>query len=270
MSSLDVSRERLESLLAAHAESAALEYIGDCDLSKRRDVVELATEVAALAARGGSIVIGADDHGGVSGRLDDRKAGLLDEATLADKLARYLPPLHLRVGRHRLDSEWVVLIEVDAHPDGGVVFVGDGTYDHEGAPRTAFRKGELFGRRGTKSQRPDQDEIHDIGRRAVVQSGLWLEELHRLEADITEIGKVADEEGPRAPDGRFGGGGTPTAIPGARRRVAGRLAALEAAGGPRLQQCRELAEGGTFTAYRQFRGAVFAALDEIARYLEQR
>ncbi len=78
---LDVGRDRLLTLLAQQAESVTLEFVGDCDLSERREVVELASEVGALAARGGSLVVGVDDHGHPTGMLDERKAGLLDEAT---------------------------------------------------------------------------------------------------------------------------------------------------------------------------------------------
>lgn len=180
MSTVDVSQDQLRALLAEQAESPSLEYIGDCDLDERRDTVELATEVGALAARGGWLVIGSDDHGDPSGLLDERKAGLFDEAKVRDKLSRYLPAtLDLRVGCHQVDAGWAVLIHVGAHPDGAVVFIGDGTYDEKGSSRTAFRKGEFFVRHGTKSERPTQDDVSEIGRSAVEKARLWLAELHR-------------------------------------------------------------------------------------------
>ncbi len=186
MTDSDVSQQRLLALLGEQAESASLEFVGDCDLSERRDVVELASEVGALAAGGGWIVIGVDNHGGVTGMVDERKAQQFDEATLRDKLSRYLPPsLELRVGRHQLESRWVVLIHVEAHPDGAVVFSGDGTYDHDGKSRTAFRTGEVFVRHGTKSERPTQQDIARLARAAVDRARLWLEELHRVEEAVS-------------------------------------------------------------------------------------
>src|SRR5437879_1890094 len=104
----EVHETQLRSLLAQQAESSELEFIEDCDLDERRDTVELATEVGAMAARGGYIVVGSDDHGQPTGRLDARKAGLFDDAILQDKLGRYLPAsVSLRTGRHQLNGSFV-------------------------------------------------------------------------------------------------------------------------------------------------------------------
>jgi hypothetical protein len=269
MPEADVSQDKLRDLLAERAESAALEFIGACDPSNRRDIVELASEVGALAARGGWIVVGSDDHGRLTGNLTEEHARQFDDATLRDKLARYLPSVDLRVGRHTLDSKRVVLICVEAHPDGAVVFAADGAYEYGGKQQVAFRAGEMFVRHGSKSERPNQADITRIARAAIERARLWLEEIAQVEQAISEIGVAARAEAQAYPDGRMGGFGRDTGIPTMRRRLASRLAALESVGGPELPECRALAESSHFVFYNQVIGAVFSAMDEIARAAEQ-
>jgi hypothetical protein len=264
-----VSEQRLRELLAQQAESPTLEFVGDCDLAKRRDIVELASEVGALAAKGGWIVVGVDDHGRVASMLDERKACLFDEATLHDKLDRYLPPsLELRVGRHQLDSQWVVLIRIEPHPDGAVAFAADGTFEHEGKPVTAFRKGEIFVRHGTSSERPTQLDVQQIAKTAVTRAKLWLDQLRAVEDAVSAISDVVHEEAKGSLDGRLVSVGPPTRLPTARTRLAGRLAALQQLEGPALPQCADLAESSHFVFYSQVHGSVFLAMHEISRALE--
>jgi hypothetical protein len=265
-----VSREQLLALLAEHAESATLEFIGDCDLDERQDVVELATEVGALAARGGWIVVGVDDSGAPTGQLDERKVGLFDEAVVAAKLSRYFPPsMSLRTARYDVRGHTVVLMSVAAHLDGAVAFAQEGTFERSGKTTTAFRKGDIFVRHGTRSERPDQSDVHGLVRRAVERAELWVSELRAIEAAIEGVATVVSAERTQAFGGRVGAFRL-TELPTARRRLAGRIATFEQAGGPLLPQCRELAEGSIFTHYIQFYSAIFAATDELARVAEQR
>jgi schlafen family protein len=269
MADLDVSEQRLLGLLLEAAESASLEFVGDCDLTSRRDVVELATEIGALAARGGAVVVGVDDHGRATGMLDEPKVGHFDEANLQNLLGRYLPlSVDLRVGRHQLDGQWVVLIQIEAHPDGAVVFTANGAFERKGKQQTAFRAGEFFVRHGTKSELPNQDDIKRLVRAAVEHERLWIDELHRVEEAVSEIGRVAEAEAGGEPTARIAGYGFVSRLPTARKRLAGRLAALAHTGGPELPQSQELALGSTLIFYNQVVSAVFMAVDEIARTFE--
>lgn len=87
-----VTAAKLRDLLAEEHESDVLEYVSACDVRVRREIVELATEVGALAARGGHVVIGVDDRGRPAGTIDLEVVALFDDATVRDKLAKYLPP----------------------------------------------------------------------------------------------------------------------------------------------------------------------------------
>jgi hypothetical protein len=145
-----VDEETLRQLLAVQAESDTLDFKREIHLDRRRDVVLLAKDIAAMSATGGHLVIGADERGVPTGALAERDLVLLDEASLAAKLARYLPPLTaFRTAWHRICGDAVALIAVLPHPLGVCVMAADG--DHDGG--TEFRAGDVFVRRGTANQR---------------------------------------------------------------------------------------------------------------------
>jgi hypothetical protein len=269
VASSSVNELQLQALVAEQAESASLEYVGDCDLANRRDIVELASEVGAMAAAGGYIVVGVDDHGRPTSRLDTRKAKLFDDASLRDKLGRYLPAsVDLRTGRHLLAEGWAVVIHIASHPDCAAVFIADGTFEENGRPATAFRAGEFFVRHGSKSERPTQEDIARLRREAVEGKRLWLEQMQRVEDAVAGIGRIASEEAQYSSDGRLAGYGVASRIPTARRRLGAALAALAQTNGPSLPQCEELARGSTLIFFNQVVSAIFSATDEIARTLE--
>jgi hypothetical protein len=267
--SSSVNEQQLHALLAEQAESASLEYVGDCDLANRRDIVELASEVGAMGAAGGYIVVGVDDHGRPASRLDARKAKLFDDASLRDKLGKYLPgSVDLRTGRHLSGETWAVVIHVPRHPDGAAVFIAEGTFEENGRPITAFRAGEFFVRHGSKSERPTQEDIARLRRDAVEDTRQWLQQIQRVEDAVAEIGRVANEEAPSSRDGRLAGFGVVSRVPTARRRLGAALAALAQTGGPSLPGCEELARGSTLIFFDQVVSAVYSATDEIARTIE--
>lgn len=266
-----VDETKLRELLAEQHESEALEYVGACDLRERRDVVELASEVGSMAARGGYIVIGADDRGAAAGMFDVEGAKLFDDATVRDKLGRYLSPeLEIRVGTHPSGTDWLVLIYVAPHPDGAAVFQADGVYDRAGKSQTVFRKGEFFVRHGSKSERPTQDDIKRIRREAVEQALLWVEPLQRVGDIVNDIGRLIEEERSHRPDGRVASIGQPTRIPTERVRLRTALAQLEQLGGPELPTCRNLADASHYVFLNQMSGDVYQATTEIAHAAETR
>jgi hypothetical protein len=260
-----VDEQKLRELLDAQHEHDSLEYISACDLDERRDVVELAREVAAMASRGGYIVVGVDDHGQPEGRVSERQAKLYDDATLRDKLDRYLPSdLQIHVARHQFEAGWLIVIHVAPHPDGAVVFKVDGTYEDAGKPRTRFRAGELFVRHGSKSERPNQNDIARLAHDAVEQARLWSDQLERVAGIVNDIGQLIEEERPRRPDGRVASIGQPTRIPTARMRLRAALTVLERLHGPRLPACWSLAESSHYVFLNQMFGDVYLATSEIA------
>ncbi|MFL5866686.1 MAG: RNA-binding domain-containing protein [Thermoleophilaceae bacterium] len=159
-----VNEGHLRLLMDEQHESEILDYKRQLDLtgqSKRRTLVELAKDVAAMGSgAGGYIGVGLDGRGQPTGELTERDTQALDEASLRSQLGRYIPDgLDLRTAVHEIDGERLGVIYVGPHPDGLVVFKADGTYEDERRPITVFRAGEVFVRQGTQSRRWTQEEV---------------------------------------------------------------------------------------------------------------
>ncbi len=164
---MPVSRQRVETLLGVD-EHEQLDHKRRLDLGDRRDVVELVKDIAAMMARGGDILIGTDDDDGViSGDMDEALARKFDEAKVRDQIARYLDPnFRIRVGVHRFSEGWVVALNVEPSPDGIAVVRADGAYQIERGgvmkASTVLRPGDVFVRRGSKSERWNQADVRDL------------------------------------------------------------------------------------------------------------
>lgn len=265
-----VDRLKLQEILEAAHESDSVEYIASCDVATRRDTVELATEVGALAARGGYLVIGVDDSGTLTGRLTEAMSALFDDAIVRDKLARYLPDLNLHVGRHVFEGGLVVLIAVMPHSDGAAVFAADGTFDHAGKPKTVFRKGDIFVRHGSKSERPTQSDLRRLRAEAIQGAQMWAEHLERLADLVGGLAEIIERERTSHPDGRLMRLGVPTQIPTARERLKTTLALVARTNGPHLPVTRRLAETSHYVFASQMLGDIYDASAEIAAAAESR
>lgn len=181
-----VSDEKLAELLALQAEYPELDYKSTVDLSTTEGKVELAKDVGAMQVRGGYIVVGVDNNGALTGRLDGVDLQHFDEANLVPTLLRWLPgPLELRTRVAQRDGHAVVVIYVGRHPSGCAFFRADGKYMRNGKEIVAFRSGEVFWRDGTRSVRISQQGFEEIIEQRIAdeRSG-WLgeqQEIHRRE-----------------------------------------------------------------------------------------
>ena len=186
-----VSEEKLRQLLDEQAESAALDFKSECDLSQKPALVELAKDVGALQMRGGFIVFGADDRGRPTGGLTKGTVPLFDEARLRSKLRKWIPdPLELLSARHEVDGTSLVLMYVGASPLGFAVFQADGKYLLNGKEVTVFRKGDVFARHGSASEPWNQSDLPYMLDRAVEAR---KEEWRRtLVADLARIQEAAE------------------------------------------------------------------------------
>lgn len=181
-----VTEEKLRELLAEGAEQTVLDYKEVLNLSERRDLIEIAKDVAAMQAElsGGYLVIGADDHGNPTGRLSEDQIRGFDEATLRPKLQRYIPTLTIHTAAHCLDGKWLVLLYVAPSADGCCVFQVEGTYQDGKRQVTIFRAGDVFVRHGTSSERWKQSDVVGVWQRAIAsRKESWRGELRQeLEA----------------------------------------------------------------------------------------
>jgi hypothetical protein len=161
-----VNEEKLRQLLSEQTESETLDYKATCDLSQKRDEIELAKDLGAMLMLGGFVVIGADSRGKLSGLLEPAQAAMLDEARLRAKMAKYLPePFDLLAASHTIDGRLAGVIYIGPHEDCLAVFKADGQYrDAKGRDIVVFRKGDVFARHGSSSEAWRQGDIDLIKR----------------------------------------------------------------------------------------------------------
>lgn len=153
-----LTEEKLRLLLAEGHEQSSLDYKRKLNLDDKRDVVELAKDVAAMQSEplGGYVVVGADDNGHVVAEMTEQLASLFDETKVRAKLKKYLAePFEIRVARHVINNSIVILIYAGPAEHGWCVFAVNGEYSAPGqrAPTVVFRIGEVFVRHGTASER---------------------------------------------------------------------------------------------------------------------
>lgn len=170
-----VSEEKLRQLLDEQHESEHLDYKTRICLNETRDVVELAKDVGAMQIDGGFIVLGADNHGVLTGELTEGDVALLDEAKIRPKLARYLPePFEIRCAHYVIEEKRAAIIYIAPNADGFCVFKA--TANHDG--RAVFRAGEVYARHGTSSEPWRQADIKKIfEKRVAAEKENWRREF---------------------------------------------------------------------------------------------
>jgi hypothetical protein len=163
-----LNEEKIEQLLAEGGESETLDYKRTLDLSQKFDQVELAKDIAAMQVDGGYIVVGADDNGKPTGELTESQTKLFDESRLRSKLLKYLPaPFDLQSCTYEREGNWIAAIVTQPNPSGFMIMQADGQYGSGKGNTTVFRKGDIFVRHGTASERWSQHDIERILKRVV-------------------------------------------------------------------------------------------------------
>jgi hypothetical protein len=177
-----VSEEKVAELLALQTEYPELDYKSTIEIATTAGLVELVKDVGAMRVRGGYILGGVDDRGGLTGLLDDCDQSLFDEARLAPKFEKYLGrPLQLRTNLVTRHEHLVVVICVLPSPAGCTFLVADGQYEKNGKLVAAFRKGDVFGRDGTRSARLDQPGLEEVIRRRIqIEKEAWIAEQQEI------------------------------------------------------------------------------------------
>lgn len=198
-----VSLRTLLQLLGEGGEGPHLDFKATCDLSSKRDQVELAKDIGAFSALGGHIIFGINDDGTPSSIFTKEQAASLDEAQVRAIATRYLPEsVAVRVAEHHHQGHQFVLMHVAACPEFVAVFRADGAYGqkHRGSPpaeKKVFRAGDVFIRDGTSSRRWTQHHVAKFINRVVsVKKDEWLRQ-HR--DDLLKL--IRDAEGASLLDG---------------------------------------------------------------------
>lgn len=156
-----MTTETLASLMNEGTERAGLDFKRRLDLNETKDIVSIVKDFGAMQVLGGYIVIGADDNGQPSKRVTAAEAGLFDQAIVHSKVQGYLTEgFDIRSTALELDGALYGLVCVLPHPNGFAPFRADGVYTQpDRTPKVVFRKGEVFSRHGSKSERWDDSDV---------------------------------------------------------------------------------------------------------------
>jgi hypothetical protein len=160
----DLSEDKLSEVLGYGHELVNLDYKRTIDLGEKSDQVELAKDIGAFQVRGGYIVVGADDDGSLTGGMDGVDQRAFDPANLIPMMEKYLPgPLEISRRRFVRNRHDVILICVKHNPRRFSMFHKDGRYAKGRNPEVIrFRRGEIFWRVGTRSERITYDGLNRI------------------------------------------------------------------------------------------------------------
>lgn len=126
--------------------------------------VQICKEIAALSIRGGYLLFGVSDtEKDAQGSakicdLTDEQVKCLDEATIRDKFCRYFPnPGDMIAKCFSIEGKKLVVLLVEPCPAGFLIALKD--IHDPSSGRFLLRKGEVYARHGSKSERWDQSDI---------------------------------------------------------------------------------------------------------------
>jgi hypothetical protein len=167
----------------ATEEHAALDFKSRFDPQQTADWCELIKDVIAMAnSGGGRIVIGANDDGSHSGA--DVAAFLgLDSADVSNKLHKYTEEhfSDFTISSATLSGQTVAVLDVRAvrFP---MVFSSPGQYEFApGKQKTAFGKGTIYFRHGSKSEPGSSADLRDaLDRELGRVKEFWLQGITRV------------------------------------------------------------------------------------------
>jgi len=178
-----LSDKACKTLLLVRRESRPLDFKELFDPNNNGDWCEIIKDLVAMAnTDGGYLIVGARNDGSSSG-TDLQAVASIDQALVVDKIAKYTDvqpeEVNLRHFAHK-GIERVIFHVGEA--DAPIVFVRPGTY--QVSPRkqkTAFGKGTLYFRHGSKSEPARQADI----RRAF--EGMLARKRREMLADVRKV-----------------------------------------------------------------------------------
>lgn len=160
-----VDSEKLFELLAVQTELEALEYKSYLDLQKTEDRVEFVKDVGAMQSlnSGGYIVIGVDGKGTPAPSDPQINPDDFDEQKVRSAVKKYLSePFSIRTQVHEVDGIPVAVVYIGPNRHGFSVFTAEGQYEKNGKNSSVFRKGDVYCRHGSSSERWQQSDISRI------------------------------------------------------------------------------------------------------------
>ncbi len=216
----DLSEGKLLSLIRLEREEESLDYKRGYDLAGKRvtkDKLEMVADVVAMAnTSGGYIVLGVDeDRSGTaaayrpSGILQDHLEAL-DPEKLGSQVNAYLGvPVNFKLQRHYLDDyegKCFALIYVEESPHSPIIMIKDGQYEKDGRTTPVFRAGDVIIRRGTSTQRVDQNDMRAlVSKMRRRERERWTEEILGVRGLTERLDRLIEALGGEAGTPRTGG-----------------------------------------------------------------
>lgn len=191
---MENTEEKIRALLRQGAEYEKLDYKRTFDINSTHEVVEITKDIAAmLSSGGGTLLIGADDKGVAVPDFTDALATEFDEAKLRSKLKKFISePLTIIALSTKVDGVNHALIECGEYADGFVILKADGQYQHNGKSKEIFRKGDVFVRHGSASEKWEQHDIARIIHSQVSKQKIeWLKDAELI---LSRVGSQAPAE----------------------------------------------------------------------------
>lgn len=148
----------------AKKESKQLDFKEKLDVNQAGDWCEIIKDIVAMAnSGGGCLLIGVKDDGTPSG-WDGNYLLEFDPAMITDKIAKYTGEQYdgFEIQEVEKNGYKLVAIMIDA-VSIPLIFIQQGNYDiGEGKQKSAFSKGTIYFRHGTKSEPGNNIDLRDV------------------------------------------------------------------------------------------------------------
>jgi hypothetical protein len=155
-----ISTDALTALLSQGIETDRLDYKRQCDINNSHEFVELVKDIASMMAKGGHIVIGANDDGTPSEYVDKSSFANFDPEKLTSKVQSFIDgPFQLHSRALELVGHHYLVIHVLPHLHGFAILKKDG---QDRSNKLVFRAGDIYIRHDSKSERCNQADIQLI------------------------------------------------------------------------------------------------------------
>jgi len=178
-------KKKLTDALARTSECADVDFKESFDPTNSGEWLEIIKDVVAMAnTGGGTILIGVNDDGSVSGK-DIAAAASTDPADITNKIHKYTD-IHFHDFEmtycQRSDTRICALIV--GHSPIPIVFTKVGTYTYDvttGKQKTAFSNGTVYFRHGAKSEPGTSEDLRQfLNREIELTKRSWMDGIAKI------------------------------------------------------------------------------------------
>lgn len=154
----------LDKGLKAKRESKFVDFKRSFNPADAGEWCELIKDIVAMANTGGGVILVGLENDGTPSNADVSPVLALDDATIVDKVRRYTNVEFSAIEVHQVekDGQSVAAIEI-AEVEIPLIFQNVGTYQvSEKKQKTAFARGSIYFRHGSKSEPGNSDDLRKV------------------------------------------------------------------------------------------------------------